>query len=111
MNIKKKMLRNETYIPNDIEKHEHEYKDKYLLIVTNKNKHASCNYYNTKEHYIVLKCKYCNSFIPDSIPGNYNHHIFYQKDIDKSLPIIKAVTNQKCPHYNFSKLIDVEINQ
>lgn len=108
-NFKKYMLKIETYKPKDIIKHKHNYSIKHLLIITNINEHASSNYYLSKEYYYVLKCNQCDSFIPDSIDGNYQHNIFDLKDVDFSLPIITANTLYKQPIYNFSKLIDVEV--
>ena len=110
-NLRKRLLKMETYIDKSSSKHDHDYSLKHLLIVTNVNKNASCDYYKQKEYYYVLKCNKCNSFIPDSVEGNYNHHIFDNENIDSSLPIITANTNYKCPHYNFSKLFDVNIKK
>ena len=108
-NFKKRYLRMETYIDPNCLKHKHNYSIKHLLIVTNINKHASSDYYNAKEYYYVLKCNECNSFIPDSVEGNFNHHILSNEPIDESLPVIEANTLQKNPHYNFSKLMDVKV--
>ena len=99
----------ETYTDRNVSKHKHNYTVKHLLIVTNVNEHARRNYYEKKEYYYVLKCNQCNSFIPDSVEGNFNHRIFNNENIDNSLPIITANTNYKCPHYDFSKLFDVNI--
>ena len=109
--FKRWLLEVETYIDKNAFKHKHDYKLKHLLIVTNINEHASANYYNKREYYYVLKCNQCNSFIPDSVEGNYNHHIFNNENIDNSLPIITANTNYKCPHYDFSKLLDVNVKK
>ena len=109
MNFKKSILLEQTYKPQNIEKHKHDYQIRYLLEITNKNIHASCNYYNKKEYHYVLKCKFCDSFIPDSKEHNFNARIFANEEIDTSLPLIKANTNQKNPNYDFSKLTDVEI--
>ena len=107
MNFKKTLLKNETYMPKDILKHQHDYNIKCLLEITNVNNHASGNYYNKKEYHYVLKCKYCNSFVPDSKPHNFSGSIL-DNNIDWSLPLIKASTNQKNPHYEFSKLFDIK---
>ena len=109
--FKQRLKKMETYIDKTALKHKHDYELKYLLIVTNINKHASGNYYKQNEYYYVLKCNQCNSFIPDSIEGNYNHNILNNENIDKSLPIITANTNFKCPHYSFSKLFEVNIKK
>jgi len=109
-NIKKTVLRDETYIDKDRLKHKHDFTLKHLLIVTNVNKHASANYYNKKEYFYVLKCNQCNSFIPDSVEENFNHYILDNEVIDYSLPVITASTDYKCPHYNFSKLFDFSMN-
>lgn len=108
--FRKKLKSIETYKPTDMVKHKHNYCLKYLLIVTNVNEHATNNYYNKEEYYYVLKCDKCNSFIPNSVEGNYNCYIYNKKNIDNSLPIIRANTIQKSPHYNFSKLIDIIIS-
>ena len=108
-NLKKWMLKNDTYKPKGSCKHKHNYSIKHLLIVTNINKHASAGYYLKKEYYYVLKCDKCNSFIPDIIPDNYQHQIFCQKDIDFNYPTITANTLAKNPVYVFSKLVDVNI--
>ena len=108
-NIKKHILRMDTYKPKETIMHKHNYSIKHLLIVTNINKYASSNYYLKKEYYYVLKCDKCNSFIPDTIDGNYQHHIAYEKDIDSSLPTIAANTMAKNPIYFFSQLIDVDV--
>lgn len=107
-NIKKRLERKETYIDKKALKHKHEYIIKHLLIVTNTNKEATGNNYNKKEYYYVLKCNKCNSFIPDTIEGNYNH-IINKEEINNELPVITANTEEKTPHYSFSKLIDVKI--
>ena len=88
-------------------KHKHNYSIKHLLIVTNINEHASANNYLQKEYYYVLKCSECDSFVPTD--GNYS--IFNEKDVDFSLPIIKANTIEKSPLYSFNKLLDVEIKE
>ncbi len=106
--FKKWLKITETYKDHDYLKHKHSYSIKYLLVVTNINEHASSNYFGKKEYYYVLKCSGCNSFIPDRIDGNCQHKIFNIDDIDYSLPKITANTMQKCPIYNFSKLIDVK---
>ena len=108
INFKKHMLMRETYKPRELFNHKHNYSIKHLLIVTNINKHASANYYLKKEYYYVLKCNQCDSFIPDIIDGNYQHHIFYEKDVDFSYPIITANTMSKNPIYDFSELIDIK---
>lgn len=108
-NFKRIHKERETYIPKLKVKHKHNYLVKHLLIVTNINEHATANYYKKKEYYYVLKCDMCDSFIPQSLIGNYNGNIFDEKDVDYSLPIIKANTTDKCPHYSFSRLIDVEV--
>ena len=110
-NLRKRWLKAETYIDKNVFKHKHDYKLKHLLIVTNINEHASGNYYKRKEYYYVLKCNQCNSFIPDIVKGNYNHHIFKDEEIDDSLPVITANTNYKCPHYEFGKLFDVNVEK
>ena len=110
-NFKKNILRAETYKPKELFKHKHNYSMKYLLIVTNINKHASSNYYLKKEYYYVLKCDQCNSFIPEIVGGNYQHNIFYEKDVDFNLPIITANIIEKNPVYSFSKLIDVNVTK
>ena len=110
-NLKKRLLKKETYIDKESFKHGHDYKLKHLLIVTNVNEHASGNYYNKKEYYYVLKCSQCNSFIPDRVEGDFNHHILSIEDIDNSFPIITANTNYKCPNYDFNKLFDVNIKK
>ena len=110
VNFKKWHLNMETYKDKNCSKHKHNYSIKYLLIVTNTNKFAGICY-NTKEYYQVLKCDSCNSFIPDSIAGNYNHWLTHIDDVDKNLPVITANTIQKCPHYNFSKLVDVVVKK
>lgn len=108
--FKKNLERMETYKDQSCLKHKHNYLIKHLLVVTNINEHASSNYFGKKEYYYVLKCNECNSFIPDRIYGNYQHNIFDIRKIDNSLPMITANTMQKCPIYNFSKLIDVKIH-
>lgn len=110
INFKKRLEKEETYIDKKALKHKHNYSINYLLIITNINKHASANYYGKKEYYYVLKCSECNSFIPNSIDGNYNHNIFHRETIDYNMPTIVANTTQKCPNYDFSKLIDVKVN-
>ena len=107
--FKKYMLRKETYKSKEVFKHKHNYSIKHLLIVTNINKYASSDYYLKKEYYYVLKCDQCNSFIPDIVDGNYQHHIFYEKDIDFNLPKIIANTMAKNPIYSFCDLIDVDL--
>ena len=109
MNFKKNYLMNETYKDKNALKHKHNYSIKYLLIVTNINTHASAGLYNSKEYFCVLKCDKCNSFIPDSVEGNYSHYASKDEINDRSLPVITASTIQKQPHYNFCKLLDVEI--
>lgn len=109
MNFKKWQKISETYIDKNVLNHKHDYCLKHLLIITNINAKASIGYYNKKEYYYVLKCNKCNSFIPDSIKGNYNHHVLEGKMIDADLPIIVANTNDKCPHYSFGKLVDVKL--
>ena len=108
-NFKKRILRMETYKPKEVHKHKHNYSIKHLLIVTNINNHASSNYYLKKEYYYVLKCNQCNSFIPDIVDGNYQHNLFYEKNVNFSFPIITANTMSKSPIYSFSKLIDVDV--
>lgn len=108
-NFKKRLFKSETYIDKNTSKHKHNYILKHLLIITNINEHASGKYYKQKEYYYILKCDQCNSFIPDSVKGNYSNHI-NKENIDNSLPIITANTNNKCPHYEFSKLFDVKKN-
>lgn len=100
-------LRSQTYIPKNIIKHKHIYCEKHLLVIANINEHASSNNYKKNEYYYVLKCNQCDSFIPDIIPGNFNHLILHPEEIDNSYPIITANTLQKDHHYVFSKLIDV----
>ena len=109
MSLKKHWLKMATYVDKNCLKHKHDYKVKHLLIVTNINKHASGNYYNSKDYYYVLKCDKCDSFIPDSIPGNFDHHIFSNEDVDFSLPTILANTKQKNLIYDFCKLEDVVV--
>ncbi len=109
-NFKKWLEKTEAYNDHSSLKHKHNYLIKHLLVVTNINEHASSNYFKKKEYYYVLKCSQCNSFVPDSIDGNYQHNIFNIDNIDNSLPRITANTMQKCPIYNFSKLIDVKLN-
>ena len=108
-NFKKHILRMETYKQKETFKHKHNYSIKHLLIVTNINNHASSNNHLKKEYYYVLKCDQCNSFIPEIVEGNYQHHIFDEKDVDFSLPIITANTMSKSPIYSFSKLIDINV--
>ena len=110
-NFRKHMLRMNTYKPKGLVKHKHNYSMKHLLIVTNVNNHASSNYYLKKEYYYVLKCDQCNSFIPEIVDGNYQHHIFYEKDVDFNLPTITANTMAKNPIYCFSELIDVHLTK
>ncbi len=106
MNLKKFLRKEYTYL--DKTCNNHDYKENYILEITNDNVHASGNYYGKKEYYEVLKCSYCNSFIPKSSEGNYSGHIFnYQ---NTNLPIIHAKTNQKNPAYLFDKLYDVKID-
>lgn len=107
--FRKQMLRGATYVPDNIIKHKHNYCIKHLLIITNVNKHASSGYYNSKEYFYVLKCNQCDSFIPDSVKGNYGHWIFGDEKIDNSLPVITANTMQKNMIYNNSQLIDVTV--
>ena len=109
--FRKRLLKMETYIDKNAIKHNHNYCLKHLLIVTNINKHATANYYGKKEYYYVLKCNSCNSFIPDIVEGNYYHNVFNPDEIDYELPIITANTIRKCPHYSFSKLIDVSVDK
>ena len=111
VNLKKRLIKQETYKDTNCLKHKHSYNIRHLLIVTNINKHASANCYNSKEYYYVLKCDQCNSFVPDSVDGNFNHHIFSYENIDFSLPVITANTTQKCPHYSFCKLTDVIVKK
>ena len=110
-NFKKTILKKETYIDKSVLKHKHDYKLKYLLIVTNVNEHATGNYYKKQEYYYVLKCNQCNSFIPDSVEENFNHHILNNEIIDNNLPVITANTDFKSPHYEFSKLFNVIIKK
>ena len=110
--LKKRILKPMTYNPKNTLKHKHNYCLKYLLIITNVNEKASIGYYNSKEYYYVLKCDKCDSFIPNSIEGNFDHHIFLDKEeIDDRLPIITASTMQKNPAYNFRDLKDVLVNE
>ena len=108
-NFKKRMIRIETYKPKEVFKHNHNYSAKHLLIVTNMNNLATTGYYLKKEYYYVLKCDQCNSFIPDTIDGNFKHHIFYEKDVNFNFPIITANTMAKNLEYYFSELIDVQV--
>ena len=108
MNYKKLELKSMTYIDKEANKHKHDYCIKCLLEITNKNIHATCNYYNKKEYHYVYKCNLCNSFIPDIKDGNYDGTIFANEKIDKSLPTIYANTNYKGPQYEFYKLYDVK---
>lgn len=111
MNFKKAHLKSLTYVPKDhyLNKHKHNYSIKCVLEITNKNIHASCNYYNRKEYHNVLKCDKCDSFIPNREEGNFSGHIF--GDYNKELPLIMASTNMKGPAYDFNTLYDVKINK
>ena len=98
-----------TYEPkSNAVKHKHHYSVECILEVTNKNIHATGNYYNRKEYYTVLKCNICDSFIPDSRKGNSSGHIL-NDEYNKKLPLITAKTNMKCPEYNFNNLYDIDI--
>lgn len=105
--IKKRL----NYVSEDSIKHKHNFSVKCILQVTNRNKHASGNYYNKKEYYEVLKCNVCNSFIPVCREGNINGIIFDTNKIDVNLPLIKANTNQKNPAYDFCDLFDIELEK
>ena len=106
MKLKKVLQKRFTYLPKEIDKHKHNYSVKCVLEITNKNIHASSNYYNKKEYYNVLKCSLCDSFISDPKEGNISGNIL-SYEYDKSLPLISANTNMKCPAYNFDNLYDV----
>ena len=108
---KKTIKRRLTYLDKIAIKHKHDFSIKCILEITNKNIHATGNYYNTKEYYEVLKCNICNSFIPISIEGNISGIIFDTNKIDKTLPLIKASTNNKEPIYDFYNLSDVKIEK
>ena len=109
MSYKKLHQRRLTYIPKDnVNKHKHNYSIHCILEITNKNIHASANYYNKKEYYNVLKCEICNSFIPNSIEGNISGNII-DKNYNRELPLIVASTNMKNPAYDFNTLYDVSI--
>ena len=109
MNYKKLHQKKLTYIPMDnVNKHKHKYSVPCVLEITNKNIHASSNYYNKKEYYNVLKCELCNSFIPNSLEGNISGHITSEK-YNRELPLIVANTNMKNPVYDFDNLYDVSI--
>ena len=110
INFKKWLQRRLTYLPKDnINKHKHNYTIPCVLEITNKNIHASGNYYNKKEYYDVLKCNLCNSFIPNSKDGNISG-IIIDREYDNELPLIKANTMMKSPDYNFDSLCDVKVN-
>ena len=102
---KKVMLKRQIYLPKNIIKHQHDYCVECILEIQNKNIHASGLGYNSIEYHNILKCAYCDSFIPKSNDGNFNGTIFDIKDINKSLPLIKAITYEKNPVYSFSKLV------
>lgn len=76
--------------------------------ITNRNIHASTNYYNKKEFYNVLKCEICNSFIPNLEEGNVSGYIS-EKDYNSELPLIVASTTMKNLAYDFNNLYDVSI--
>ena len=110
MNFKKWHRRKLTYIPSNIGcKHKHNYSIQCVLEITNKNIHASGNYYNKKEYHNVLKCDMCDSFIPLSEEGNIAGYI-YNQEYNKEIPFITASTNMKNPAYDFDNLYDVIIN-
>lgn len=108
---RKRIQQLQLYEPKNILKHKHNHCLKYLLIVTNINKHATGCYFNTKDYYYVLKCDQCDSFIPYSINGKSYSHILDDVIINNNkLPVITANTTEKCPCYVFSWLIDVVVH-
>lgn len=113
MNVKYKKIIKErlNYLTKDVIKHKHDFSIKCILEVTNKNIHATGNYYNTKKYYKVLKCNVCNSFIPISQEGNISGVIFNINQIDTRLPLIKANTNHKNPSYDFCDFYDIKIEE
>ena len=108
ISYKKKLLKEMTYEPKNGNKHKHNYVVECVLEITNKNIHATGNYYNKKDYYSVLKCDLCDSFIPNSIEGDYLRHI--SDDYNKALPLIQANTLMKCPLYYYNNLYDVIVN-
>ena len=110
INYKKSLINRFTYKPKNVLKHKHNYSIKCILEITNKNIHASCNYYNKKEYYEVLKCSECESFIPNSTPENFSGNIYFFNDNENNI-LIKASTNKKCPEYSFYDLFDVSIKK
>ena len=111
MNFKKALRKDYTYDPKNSIKHKHDYTENYVLEITNDNIHASCNYYQKKEYYDVLKCSLCDSFIPNSKKGIYDGNIFNKEDIDQTLPLITAKTKRKSPAYEFYNLYDVKVEK
>ena len=102
-----------TYIDKSI-KHKHEYTEKYILEITNKNIHASANYYNKCDYYEVLKCKECMAFTSIKKEGNYSGYIL--GDVNEflnsnNLPFIYADSLQKGPEYHFDELINVRLDK
>lgn len=112
-NFKKWIASTVTY--NDKErKHKHEYTEPYILEITNKNIHATGNYYNRCEYFKVLKCKDCISFTSFSEEGNYLGSIL--GDVESflstnTLPFIYADTMEKNPVYSFNKLENVRLKK
>lgn len=109
INYKKYNMKRNTYLAKYELKHKHNYCIEYLLEITNINKHASINYFKSKEYHYVLKCDLCDSFIPKIEEGNFSATIFDVDNINKNLSLITANTNFKNPHYDFCKLFDVVV--